>query len=366
MKYPPAQTYSSAGTYLVSLTVSNAAGTSVIYSRSITVASDDTLDADFDYSPSSPDAGESISFTDESDGSPTSWDWDFDDNTGSESENPSHSYSSDGEYEVTLTIENDDGDSDSITKTITVGEGTTPVTGAKPTADFTWSPTSPVAGSAVSFTDTSTGDGIDQWSWDFDDAMDFTGNRESDLQNPQHTYENTGSYLVTLTVWNDGGSDIIAKTVNVGTVPFNARFNANPTSGTAPLSVRFVDSSTGVDIESYYWDFGNGQTYEGKSPSNVVYSSSGSYTASLEITDESGDTDEYTTTITVSPPATAAPTQTTVPTATPAPAEDTGFIDGEYRKMTGLYNEYISILFGFFGIDDEPDFLIIAVNTSQI
>ena len=128
--------------------------------------------------------------------------------------------------------------------------------------------------------------------------------------------------------------------------------------------MRFVDSSTGADIDSYHWDFGNGQTYDGKSPLNVLYSSPGSYTVSLEIED-SGDTDEYTMTIIVNPPATAVATQTAVPTATPVPAgEDTGFIEGEYRQVTGLYNEYIRILFGFLGIDEEPDFLIFAVKST--
>ncbi|MDE4908394.1 PKD domain-containing protein [Methanogenium marinum] len=361
----PLHTFTSEGTYTVSLSATNVGGTSNTYTSIITV-SDQSLDADFDYSPSSPDAGESITFTDESDGEPTSWDWDFDDGVTSIAQTPTHSYSSDGEYDVTLTIEDDDGDSDDVTITITVGEGTTTLTGEKPDAAFTWTPTSPVVGSPVSFTDTSTGDGISEWKWEFEDPMDFTGNRESTLRNPQHTYQNAGSYDVTLFVKNSGGSDIILKTITVGTVRLNAKFSASPSSGTAPLTVRFVDSSTGVGIESWQWDFGNGQTYDGESPSNIVYSSSGSYTASLEVTDENGDTDEYTTTITVKSPAVATVAQTAAPTATPVPvAEESGLIDGEYRQMTGLYNEYIRIIFGFLGVDDEPDFLIIAVDNSQ-
>ncbi len=368
VKSPPAQTYTSAGTYSVSLTVSNAAGTSAVYTRMVTVG-EVNLEADFDFSPSNPDADEYVSFTDESDGSPTGWTWDFGDDTTSETvQNPSHKFTKDGIYTVKLTVTKTGVSSDSVTRKITVGDATpTPTAGPKPDASFTWSPASPVVGSPVSFTDTSTGDGINQWSWDFDDALDFTGNRESTLRNPQHTYQNPGSYDVTLFVKNSGGSDIILKTITVRTVQLNAKFSASPASGTAPLSVRFVDSSTGTGIESYHWTFGNGQTFDGKSPSNIVYSSPGSYTVSLEITDENNNTDEYTTTITVSSPAVATVAQTAAPTATPAPAaEDTGFIDGEYRKMTGLYNEYIRIIFGFFGIDDEPEFLIISVKPSQI
>ena len=337
----PLHTFTAAGTYTVSLTATNAAGSSTAYSRQITVQVEG-LDADFSYSPTTPDADEYVYFTDTSDGSPTGWEWDFGDSTGSDSQNPSHKYSSDGTYTVRLTITKSGTTSDYVTKTITVGEVTpTPTASPKPDADFTWSPTTAVVGQAVSFTDTSTGTGINKWSWDFDDTMDFTGNRLSTLQNPTHTYQNAGSYAVTLSVTNSGGSDIIMKTVNVYDVQTYARFNAYPSSGTAPLSVRFVDASTGSDIESYSWNFGNGQTYSGSSPSNIVYSSPGTYTVTLEIEDGSGVTDDYSKTIIVNPPATAATVaQTPVPTATAAPAAtDTGLIDGEYRKMTGLYNE---------------------------
>ena len=264
-----------------------------------------------------------------------------------------------------LTIKKYGGYSDTITKTITVGDVTpTPTAGPEPKAEFKWEPSSPVVGSPVFFTDTSTGGGITEWKWDFDDKMDFTGNRLSKLQNPQHTYQTPGIYDVTLFVRNSGGTDIILKKVTVRAVSLNAKFSASPASGTAPLSVRFFDSSTGTGIESYQWDFGNGQTYTGKSPSNVVYSSPGTYSVSLEIADESGSKNKYAMNIIVSPPATATASQTPAPITTSMPdtPENGGFIGGEYRKMTGLYNEYIKILFGFLGITDGPDFLIFAVE----
>ncbi|KAF1078663.1 PKD domain-containing protein [Methanogenium sp. MK-MG] len=360
----PEHTFTSVKSYTVRLTVTDDAGLSSSTTEIITA--ENPLEAKFTWNPTNPDADEKVTFTDQSDGYPDEWIWDFGDNTGYVGKNPpDHSFTKDDEYDVKLTIKKDGLPSVSVIKEITVGEGTTTFTGDNPVADFTWSPTSPVVGQVISFSDISTGDDIDRWKWHFDDRMDFSGNRLSTLENPKHTYENADSYDVTLTVWNSGGGkDHILKTVTVGTVRLNARFNAYPSSGTAPLAVRFVDASTGADIDSWYWDFGNGQTYTGKSPSNVVYSSPGTYTASLEVRDGS-KTDEYTARITVSPQATATAVQTAVPTATPAPAKEVGFIGGEYRKMAGLYNEYISIIFGFLGIHDEPDFLIIAVKDSQ-
>ncbi len=68
-----------------------------------------------------------------------------------------------------------------------------------PQADFTFE----VEDKTVTFTDTSTpGDAaIDNWAWDFGDASD------SDQQHPVHTYEQTGTYTVTLTVTDENGLD---------------------------------------------------------------------------------------------------------------------------------------------------------------
>ena len=68
------------------------------------------------------------------------------------------------------------------------------------TADFTFSPHDPAPGSAVQFTDTSTGPApIFEWSWDFGDPGSGPSNH-SPLQNPTHTFASAGEYSVTLTV----------------------------------------------------------------------------------------------------------------------------------------------------------------------
>ncbi|NLO78371.1 MAG: PKD domain-containing protein, partial [Methanomicrobiales archaeon] len=356
--------YTTAGTKKVILTVTKGGVTSDPVEQSVTVKLPNPLDADFSFYPENPKTDQNVTFTDKSAGSPDEWEWIFGDNKFAYVKNPSHKYAKDGKYDVKLIITKAGGYSATITKTITVGTVTpTPTIGPEPKAEFKWEPSTPMVGTPVSFTDTSTGGGITEWKWDFDDKMDFTGNRESKLQNPQHTYQYPGVYDVTLFVKNSGGTDIILKKVTVITVPLNARFTASPASGTAPLSVRFVDSSTGTGIKSYQWDFGNGQTYTGKSPSNVVYSSPGTYRVSLEIADENGYKNMYAMNIIANPPATATPPQTTALMATSAPdVEDGGFIGGEYRMMTGLYNEYIRIIFGFLGIADGLDFLMFAVE----
>jgi hypothetical protein len=77
--------------------------------------------AEFSFSPSSPEIGEDVSFTDSSSGSPTTWAWDFGDGESSTEQNPTHSYDEAGTYNVELTVSNGGG-SDSTTSSITVLE----------------------------------------------------------------------------------------------------------------------------------------------------------------------------------------------------------------------------------------------------
>jgi PKD repeat protein len=77
-----------------------------------------------------------------------------------------------------------------------------------------------------------------------------------------------------------------------------ASFTATPTSGTAPLTVEFTDSST-ADTTSWAWDFGDGETATARHPSHT-YTAAGTYTATLTAANEAGSS-TVTTTITVSP-----------------------------------------------------------------
>jgi PKD repeat protein len=104
----PTHTYSTAGTYSVSLTVSNATGSaSASKTNYIVVAV--PLTADFTASPTSGTAPLAVSFTDVSTGAPTSWSWNFGDGNTSTQQNPTHTYSTAGTYSVSLTVSNATG-----------------------------------------------------------------------------------------------------------------------------------------------------------------------------------------------------------------------------------------------------------------
>ena len=90
-----------------------------------------------------------------------------------------------------------------------------------PTAAFAGSPTFGAAPLAVAFTDQSTNSPT-TWSWNFGDGTGST------IQHPSHTFS-AGTYKVTLTVSNAGGSDIETKTDYISVSP--------PPSGGISLSV---------------------------------------------------------------------------------------------------------------------------------
>jgi PKD repeat protein len=88
------------------------------------------------------------------------------------------------------------------------------------------------------------------------------------------------------------------------TIPYSApvaQFSASATSGTAPLALNFLNTSTGT-ISTYAWVFGDGTTSSSQNPSHV-YSSAGVYTVSLTVTGPGGtNTKTNSNYITVSPP----------------------------------------------------------------
>ncbi|HWW01806.1 MAG TPA: S8 family serine peptidase, partial [Candidatus Acidoferrum sp.] len=76
-----------------------------------------------------------------------------------------------------------------------------------------------------------------------------------------------------------------------------ANFSASPTSGQAPLTVQFTDTSTG-NPTSWNWNFGDGLTGTTQNP-NHTYSSAGSFTATLTVANSAGQTNSKSSTITV-------------------------------------------------------------------
>ena len=152
-------------------------------------------------------------------------------------------------------------------------------------ADFSALPRVGTEPLEVTFTDRSVGNIVNR-VWDFGDG---TATVIDPVAPITHTYQNYGSYDVTLTIYDsDGETTRTTKTgyitVNPASVnPPSANFTATPTSGDTPLVVTFTDTSTGY-VTSREWDFdGDGQVdaTNPTEPIQWIYKKPGTYTVTL-------------------------------------------------------------------------------------
>jgi PGF-pre-PGF domain-containing protein len=189
--------------------------------------------ADFTGTPTSGIAPLTVQFTDQSTGSPTSWNWSFGDGSYSTFQNPSHTYSVTGTYTVSLKATNSAGSNISTRSNyIDVSSSIIP-----PTASFTGTPTTGFVPLTVQFTDTSTGSPM-SWNWSFGDGS------YSIFQNPSHTYSVTGTYTVSLKATNSAGSNTTTR-ANYITVSATPPITSTPPSDDSD-STRFVPSTGGA------------------------------------------------------------------------------------------------------------------------
>ena len=194
----PTHPYALPGVYNVTLTVTNAGGSSSTKKTDYITVNAVTPVAAFTANETSVTTSSSIQFTDTSTHYPTSWFWEFGDGTTSTEQNPTHTYTAPGIYTVKLAAINSAG-FDTEEKTNYITAYITPV------ANFTATTTSGSSPFTVTFTDKSTNSPT-EWLWDFGDGTTSTS------KNPTHTYTNIGSYTVTLTATNIAGSNTTTKT----------------------------------------------------------------------------------------------------------------------------------------------------------
>jgi PKD repeat protein len=245
----PLHSFTSGGTYIVRLVVTNANGCidSVAGGKSITINATPLAQFSFDTScMASP-----TQFTDEST-PPTgatiaTWNWNFGDPASGSSnfstqQNPTHTYNVQGTYTVLLTVTTNQQCSKDTTMTITVSP--------KPQANFSYAAS--CVGDSTQFTDLSIapGSSIQSHFWDFGDGGTST------LPNPWHTFTTTGTFQVKLTVTN------LANCVDSVTIPVITRpkpvADFNYTSHFCPpgeVNFQDISTTTGATITDRTWIF---------------------------------------------------------------------------------------------------------------
>ena len=157
--------------------------------------------------------------------------------------------------------------------------------------------------------------GIKSYDWNFGDGSTGTG------MTTNHTYNNPGTYIVTLTVtdfYENKGIATISIIVREVGCP-NANIQVTPSlTGIVPFTVAFdasgssVNEESGSSITSYSWNFGDGNTNTGIITTHT-YNNIGLYPVILTITDSNGKKDYATVIITVNEPGAPTAVISTVP-----------------------------------------------------
>ncbi|MAB80321.1 MAG: hypothetical protein CMJ89_13285 [Planctomycetes bacterium] len=278
----PSHAYASQGFYTVSLTADGPNGTDTTSVVDMVAVGPIVTRANFTATPRFGNIPVRVHFRNFSSGDPTDYVWDLGDGSTSTLFEPTHIYQSAGTFSISLTAVGPHG-TDTLVKPNLITLTEVPVI-----ADFSASPTDGFTPLIVTFNDLSSG-GATSWSWDFGDGVTST------LQNPTHTYVTDGLFTVSMTADRAGRVDTFTQIdlidVQLGAIPPSADFTGSPTTGPAPLTVVFADTSTG-DVSTWAWDFGDGHGATTQDTSHT-YIDPGSYTVTLT-TDGPAGTDTRT------------------------------------------------------------------------
>jgi gliding motility-associated-like protein len=220
----------------------------------------------------------SITFSDLSApaGNISQWKWEFGDNTTQTFTAPpfTHVYADTGWFNVKLTVTDNQGCTDFITKNNLIRI-------TKPMALFKAASTKFCPGAELQFTDSSRGY-ITGYQWSFGDGGTSTD------QNPIHIYTGGDSmYTVRLVVTDTTGcTDTLTKVNYIDVRRPKPAFTATDTSAICPpLETKFFIG--GTDYETYYWDFGDGQTSNQQNPRHF-FNTYGTYESKLYVSGYGG------------------------------------------------------------------------------
>lgn len=167
------------------------------------------------------------------------------------------------------------------------GGGGTDPNDDPPVARFSASPISGEAPLTVTFVSNS--ENATSYAWDFNNDGTVDGSGSTGV----FTYENIGTYSVSLTVEGPGGSDVNTKEdlINVTSAAPTVEFSTSPdeVAGIVPHRVHFTNSSS--NYNSLTWNFGDGNSSSEENPTHL-YESSGNFDVSLTVSGDGGEITE--------------------------------------------------------------------------
>ncbi len=140
----------------------------------------------------------------------------------------------------------------------------------EPVANFIYSTSDVYVPATFSFTNLSTE--ADSYLWDFGDGNTAT------TTSPVHTYNDGGTFTVTLKAAGKGGDNTSSQSITLNYRPPVADFSFSYSDNEAPATVSFSNLST--DADQYSWEFGDGNTSTSTSPTHT-YNDGGIYSITL-------------------------------------------------------------------------------------
>lgn len=266
----PSHDYTATGNYTVRLTATTADGCtqSITASNYIVIAN---AEADFTIAQSAC-SGTNLTFKNTTVPAPVSAVWTFSDGTTQNTIDAVKSFAP-GTYSVSMRSVTADGCEAVVNRTFTIN--------APPTVNFTMSP-SIACSTPVNVQFTTSGTGANAWAWTFGDGTTAA------VQNPLHTFTAEGTYNVKVVATSAAGckdSAINSFTIRRPTVTITG-----PNRGCIPFTTTFGTNIVSSDtVVSYAWDFGDGTTGTGPTPTHE-YTAQGTYNVTLTITTQTGCT----------------------------------------------------------------------------
>ncbi|PYR78609.1 MAG: hypothetical protein DMF87_13720 [Acidobacteria bacterium] len=256
--------------------------------------------AAFTFSPASPDVGQTVTFnasTTTDEGVPCSnctFFWNFGGDGTATGLTATHAFSSGGSFVVTLTVTDAAGSTSTAQQTVTVSAPSIPT-------GLSVNPTTATAKLAQTFTASATAAPNHRiTSYQF-----IWGDGDSNTQNSpviQHTYQQAGSFLLTLTVRDDLGQSATANQVITVSSGLTATFTTSKSGTTVTFDASGSSSQVASTITDYAWDFDGDGSYDTNGSNPIVshdYGANGTFRVTLKITDNRGATQTSTQTVTL-------------------------------------------------------------------
>jgi gliding motility-associated-like protein len=179
---------------------------------------------------------------------------------------PLQTYNTAGDYEIGLIVISTSGCSDTIRQTLVVRDTVQ--------ANFVYSATAICPGQAVQFSNTT--------SQSFDDLLWSIDGSSFNTNSPIYTFETPGIKTVSLIVYsNTVCGDTLTREVLVENGP-TANFEVDSACTTLAYTFENTSQDNGFIIDDYIWDFGDGTSASGFSPTHT-YNTPGNYDVSLVV-----------------------------------------------------------------------------------